>query len=80
MKLSEELKRCLDGSGCGKCEHHEADTKFICRGLLEKAYERIKGYEDMEENQNKTLEERLQSCCCELRQCGKCEETEEHHK
>lgn len=49
MKLSEQLKRCLDGSGCGNCEHHEADTKFTCRGLLEKAYERIKGYEELEE-------------------------------
>ena len=49
MKLSDELKHCLDGSGCGNCEHHEADTKFICRGLLQKAYERIKGYEELEE-------------------------------
>lgn len=49
MKLSDELKHCLDGSGCGNCEHHEADTKFICRGLLEKAYERIKWYEELEE-------------------------------
>lgn len=43
MKLSEQIKHCLDGSGCGNCEQHEADTKFICRGLLQKAYERIKG-------------------------------------
>lgn len=49
MKLSEQIKRCLDGSGCGNCEHHEADTKFICRKLLQKAYERIKGYEELEE-------------------------------
>lgn len=49
MKLSEQIKNCLDGSGCGNCEHHEADTKFTCRGLLEKAYERIKGYEELEE-------------------------------
>lgn len=47
MKLSEQIKNCLDGSGCGNCEYHEADTKFICGGLLEKAYERIKRYEDM---------------------------------
>lgn len=47
MKLSDELKRCLDGSGCGNCEYHEADTKFTCKGLLEKAYERIKGYEEL---------------------------------
>lgn len=49
MKLSDELKCCLDGSGCGNCEHHEVDTKFICRGLLEKAHERIKWYEELEE-------------------------------
>lgn len=49
MKLSEQIKNCLDGIGCGNCEHHEADTKFTCRGLLGKAYERIKGYQELEE-------------------------------
>lgn len=41
MKLSEELKNCLDGD-CGKCRYGEPETKLTCRGLLQAAYEEIK--------------------------------------
>lgn len=46
-KLSDELKRCLDGSGCKTCQYWEDKITHTCAGLLEKAYERIKGYDDM---------------------------------
>lgn len=42
MKLSEEIKHCLDGDGCGKCRYGEPETKLTCRGLLQAAYEEIK--------------------------------------
>lgn len=47
MRLSDELKHCLYDKNCSDCRHYEADTKATCKGLLEKAYERIKRYEDM---------------------------------
>lgn len=47
-KLSEELRHCLEDESCGDCQYHEPETKFICKGLLQKAYERIKEYEEME--------------------------------
>ena len=49
MKISEQIKNCLDGSGCGECEFWEEETIPVCKGLLQKAYERIKGYEELEE-------------------------------
>lgn len=48
-KLSEELRHCLEDESCGDCQCHELETKFICRGLLQKAYEVVKEYEEMEE-------------------------------
>ena len=47
MKLSEQIKNCLDGSGCKDCESYEQKSVLTCRVLLEKAYERIKRYEDI---------------------------------
>lgn len=49
-KLSEELRRCLEDDGCGDCQYHKPETKLICKGLLQKAHERIKEFEEMEEN------------------------------
>lgn len=46
-KLSEELRNCLEDDACGYCRHHEPETKFICKGLLQKAYEAVKRYEEM---------------------------------
>lgn len=46
-KLSEELRRCLESDSCGDCQYHEPKTKFVCRGLLQKAYEVVKWYEEM---------------------------------
>lgn len=46
-KLSEELRHCLEDDACGDCQYHEPETKLICRGLLQKAYERIKKHEEM---------------------------------
>lgn len=48
-KLSEELRHCLEDNSCGDCQYHKPETKFTCKGLLQKAYERIKEYEDLEE-------------------------------
>lgn len=45
-KLSEELRHCLEDEECGDCQYHKPETKFICEGLLQKAYEVVKRYED----------------------------------
>lgn len=47
-KLSEELRNCLEDDGCGDCQYHKPETKFICKGFLQKAYEVVKRYEEME--------------------------------
>ena len=46
-KLSEELRHCLEDDACGDCQYHKPETKFICKSLLQKAYEVIKRYEEM---------------------------------
>lgn len=46
-KLSEELRHCLEDDACGDCQYHKPETKFICKGLLQKAYEVVKRYEEM---------------------------------
>lgn len=46
-KLSEELRHCLEDDACGDCQHYKPETKFTCRGLLQKAYEAVKRYEEM---------------------------------
>lgn len=51
-KLSEELRHCLEDDTCGDCQYHEPETRLICKGLLQKAYERIKEYEEMEDRKN----------------------------
>lgn len=53
-KLSEELRHCLESNGCvgSDCSFYESKTIFTCRGLLQKAYERIKEYEEMEDRKN----------------------------
>ena len=56
MKLSEQIKNCLDGSGCKDCESWNPEIKVTCRGLLQKAYERINGYEDTEERKCENME------------------------
>lgn len=48
-KLSEELRHCLEGNGCSKCSCFEMQSKLTCPKLLEKAYEAVKRYEEMEE-------------------------------
>lgn len=54
-KLSEELRHCLEDDGCRDCQHYKPETKFICKGLLRKAYEVVKRYEEMGE-QGKLIE------------------------
>lgn len=49
MKLSEKLKRCLDGDNCADCKNFENNSVLTCRKLLQKVYEKIKGYEELEE-------------------------------
>lgn len=49
MKLSEEIKHCLDGDGCGKCRYGEEKCMLTCRKLLQAAYEEIKKNEEVEE-------------------------------
>lgn len=51
-KLSEELRHCLEDDTCEYCQYHKPETKLICKGLLQKAYERIKAYEEMEDRKN----------------------------
>ena len=51
-KISEELRHCLEDDGCGSCDYLEPETVLTCRGLLQKAYERIKEYEEMEDRKN----------------------------
>lgn len=46
-KLSEELRYFLENDCFGKCPYGEAGIKFIFRLLLQKAYERIKEYEEI---------------------------------
>lgn len=50
-KLSEELEDCLEGK-CEDCIYHEPETKLTCRRLLQKAYEVIKRYEELEKQCN----------------------------
>lgn len=45
-KLSEELRHCLEGNGCADCACYEPKSVLTCRGLLQKAYEVVKRYED----------------------------------
>lgn len=46
-KLSEELRHCLGGDGCKDCESWNPETKVTCKGLLQKAYEVVRRYEEM---------------------------------
>lgn len=46
-KLSEELRHCLEDDACGDCQYRKPETKFTCRGLLQKACEAVKWYEEM---------------------------------
>ena len=46
-KLSEELRNCLDGDGCKDCESWNPKIKVTCEGLLQKAYEVVRRYEEM---------------------------------
>lgn len=46
-KLSEELRHCLEDDACGDCPYFEISSVMSCKGLLQKAYERINEYEEM---------------------------------
>lgn len=46
-KLSEELRFCIEWDGCSKCSCFETQSKLTCPGLLQKAYEVVKRYEEM---------------------------------
>lgn len=50
-KLSEELRHCLE-CNCEDCDYFKIETKVTCSGLLQKAYEKIKEYEEMEDRKN----------------------------
>lgn len=47
MKLSEQIKQCIDGNGCAVCDYMEYKITHTCKGLLQAAYEQVKKYEDM---------------------------------
>lgn len=51
-KLSEELRHCLEDDVCGDCQYWKTETKQICEGLLQKAYEVVKRHEEMEDRKN----------------------------
>ncbi|MCI9418335.1 MAG: hypothetical protein HFI82_13285 [Eubacterium sp.] len=46
-KLSDKLRQCLEGKTCGECPYYEKKTKVTCSGLLQKAYEVVKRYEEI---------------------------------
>lgn len=46
-KLSEKLRFCIEQDGCSKCSCFETQSKLTCPGLLQKAYEAVKRYEEM---------------------------------
>ncbi len=46
-KLSEGLRLCIEQDGCSKCSCFETKSKLTCPGLLQKAYEVVKRYEEM---------------------------------
>ena len=46
-KLSEELRICIEQDGCSKCSCFETKSKLTCPGLLQKAYEVVKRYDEM---------------------------------
>lgn len=46
-RLSEELENCFRGN-CADCAYHEPETKLTCKGLLQKTYNLVKRYEEME--------------------------------
>ena len=48
-KLSEELRFCMETEYCGNCQYDVREATLTRPGLLQKAYEVIKGYEDLEE-------------------------------
>lgn len=48
-KLSEELRHCLEDDACGDCQYNKPETKPVCKGLLQKAYEVVKRYEGIYE-------------------------------
>lgn len=45
---SEELRYCLDRKGCTTCKNFEQGSVLTCRGLLQKVYEKLKEYEELE--------------------------------
>ena len=47
-RLSEELRHCLDGNGCADCTCYEQKSVLTCKDLLQKAYEVVNRYEEME--------------------------------
>lgn len=51
-KLSEELRHCLESDNCYHCDYYDCDTVMTCKGLLQKAYEVVKAYEEMEDRKN----------------------------
>lgn len=51
-KLSEELRHCLEGNGCADCTCYETKSVLTCRGLLQKAHEVVKRYDEMDECRN----------------------------
>lgn len=54
-KLSEELRHCLESdynANCWECPYRKQESIMTCPGLLKKAYERIKEYEEMEDREN----------------------------
>lgn len=45
-RLSEELENCFRGN-CVDCAYYEPETKLTCKGLLQKTYDLVKRYEEM---------------------------------
>lgn len=50
-KLSEELRHCMDGNGCKDCKNYTSVSRLTCPSLMQKAYEKIKEYEELESDE-----------------------------
>lgn len=49
VKILNKIRFCIEQDGCSKCSCFETQSKLTCHGLLQKAHEVLKRYEEMEE-------------------------------
>lgn len=74
MKLSEELKNCLDSDICGKCQYGNSETILTCKGLLQAVYEKIKEMEERNTSERKFSRGNNEDQNIKCSECEYCEE------